>query len=554
MKIKTKLLGSVYFLIILIIFVGILSFSTLSSIRKLANITKEKNARLALLAKDSKINVIQVQQWLTDISATRGLPGFDDGFDEAKTNAEEFREKMSQLKTMYKNENRQNKIKEVEALLESFEGFYKMGIKMAEEYIQKGPEAGNIFMEKFDPYAEKISNEIELFVSEQTNELFQNMDRINNNVNTTKSVILIAVIVTASMCLAMLVFTVFPILKRINELIDRLKDISHGDGDLTKRIKSNGKDEIDEVASLFNVFIGKISELVSKNKENINVVVNSSQEQSQINSKVAKSIEAMKTQSNTIVLSSEDASNNISDIADASENLHESVTTVSVAIEEMSSTIHEISKNCQKESEIANNANSQVLSTNEMMKKLEISAGEIGNVIDVIKDIADKTNLLALNATIEAASAGEAGKGFAVVASEVKDLAKQTSNATGEIENLIKDMRNNTSQSVDAINNITAIIEDVNTISHTILSSVEEQTATINEIAKNVNSVNSTSDDVTLKVRDSANGLNEIAKNILGFNKSMNDISTEITNAEKNANDLANMADTLEKSVNMFKV
>ena len=127
----------------------------------------------------------------------------------------------------------------------------------------------------------------------------------------------------------------------------------------------------------------------------------------------------------------------------------------------MSSSLNEVSKNCQKESQIAANANNQAKSTRDLMERLGVSSKEIGKVIEVINDIADQTNLLALNATIEAASAGEAGKGFAVVANEVKELAKQTAQATDQIGRQIEEMQNNTGNAVAAIEDITKIIEEI---------------------------------------------------------------------------------------------
>ena len=124
--------------------------------------------------------------------------------------------------------------------------------------------------------------------------------------------------------------------------------------------------------------------------------------------------------------------------------------------------------------------------TNATVSKLGDSSIEIGQVIKVITSIAQQTNLLALNATIEAARAGEAGKGFAVVANEVKELAKQTAKATEDIGRRIGAIQDDTKSAVEAIGTISGIINQVNDISNTIATAVEEQSATTNEMSQNV--------------------------------------------------------------------
>jgi len=148
----------------------------------------------------------------------------------------------------------------------------------------------------------------------------------------------------------------------------------------------------------------------------------------------------------------------------------------------MQASIREIAKNANESARVAKNAVNVAHSTNETVKKLGESSQEIGNVIKVITSIAQQTNLLALNATIEAARAGEAGKGFAVVANEVKELAKQTAKATEDIGRKIEAIQGRHEGSGHGDREISNIINQVNDISNSIASAVEEQTVTTNEI------------------------------------------------------------------------
>ncbi len=175
-----------------------------------------------------------------------------------------------------------------------------------------------------------------------------------------------------------------------------------------------------------------------------------------------------------------------------------------------------------------------------MIQALGESSTEIGDVVKVITSIAEQTNLLALNATIEAARAGEAGKGFAVVANEVKELANQTAEATENISKKIKDIQSKTHSSVDAIGEITRIIHQIDEITGTIASSVEEQTATTTEIGHNV--------------AQAAKGSGDIATNISGVAKAAQSTAEGATENQKASGELSRMSVDLEKIVNRFKI
>ena len=176
-------------------------------------------------------------------------------------------------------------------------------------------------------------------------------------------------------------------------------------------------------------------------------------------------------QATSVNVAAEDASSNVQTVAAASEELY-----VSIA---------EISRQVSEAAKIAGNAVQEAKASDATVKGLADTAQRIGEVVQLISDIASQTNLLALNATIEAARAGEAGKGFAVVASEVKSLAAQTARATEDISAQVSAIQTATGNAVDAINTVGGIIGQVSEISTSIASAVEEQGAATKEITRN---------------------------------------------------------------------
>lgn len=176
-------------------------------------------------------------------------------------------------------------------------------------------------------------------------------------------------------------------------------------------------------------------------------------------------------------------------MASATEETTAQSSSVAAATEQLEATVSQISRQVQQSAEISRSAISEAKRSNASINALSESTQKIGQVVTLIQDIASQTNLLALNATIEAARAGEAGKGFAVVASEVKALANQTAKATEDISQQIAEIQGSMTDSVSAIQSVTATIERMGEITESVSTAVEQQGASTREVNQNIQGV-----------------------------------------------------------------
>ncbi len=255
---------------------------------------------------------------------------------------------------------------------------------------------------------------------------------------------------------------------------------------------------------------------------------------------VASASEELNATSQQITANSEETSAQANVVSTAAQQVSQNLHTVATGAEQMGASIKEIAKNATEAARVATSAVKVAETTNATVAKLGDSSAEIGQVIKVITSIAQQTNLLALNATIEAARAGEAGKGFAVVANEVKELAKETAKATEDISRKIEAIQTDTKEAVAAIGSISGVITQINDISGTIATAVEEQNATTNEMTRNVS--------------EAAQGSGEITSNIAGVAEAAKSTTRGATDTQKASQQLVETSTQLRRLVEQFKV
>jgi methyl-accepting chemotaxis protein len=348
---------------------------------------------------------------------------------------------------------------------------------------------------------------------------------------TSQAILLVAIVIGVLISILSILFTSKTVVRPIQRLADRLEDISAGDGDLTMSLDEAGNDELSDVAKRFNLFLAKLRGLMTELKGSVDDIDN---------------------RAGGFASITEDLQSNVS-------RQQQETQTVAAAVNEMAASVREVATNASAASSAADEADrfakqgqqvvtrsvgaveglaGEVARSAEVLGELDEHSQQIESVLDVIKTIAEQTNLLALNAAIEAARAGEQGRGFAVVADEVRTLASRTQESTEEIQSMIEALQSASKQAVDAmkggdekareavtevakanevLESIAGSIADIVDRNVQIASAAEEQSSVAEEINRNVSSINQVSNETGGHAEHTARGsaeLSAMAKNI----------------------------------------
>ncbi|MBT3250651.1 MAG: methyl-accepting chemotaxis protein [Candidatus Marinimicrobia bacterium] len=531
MKISQRL--SSFMVIVVLVVVGFNAFNyfKLMDVNAKSSLAKDESLVFAMHAKNFQVASIQVQQWLTDISATRGAEGFDDGFALAEEFYQEGLGILDKFEEMFMEEQEDDMVNFIQSLKTEFTEFYEFGSKMAQNYIDNGPDQGNIDMALFDPIAEKLINSVDSLVGSQTNELDTAMMDIEK---LTHSSMQMSVIVTIFLFI-FISFTSYYLIRGVtgplNKIIYMVKDMAQGEGDLTVRLKVESKDELGELAKWFDQFVIKLQDIIQQVVASAVQLGDASGEISSTSEQLAAGAEEQQAQLSEVATSMEEMSAMILESSKNANGTQDNASQADQAAGEGRNAVKETIVGIEGIASIVNSASVQI-------SALEQQSKDIGEVIQVIDDIADQTNLLALNANIEAARAGDAGRGFAVVADEVRKLAERTVNATAEIGHKIKKIQADVSDSVSAMIKITDQAEEgqklaglsgralediaqsiagVNSAVIQISTAADEQSTGAEEISRNIESVSSVSKEAAISSQQLASSAEQLNREVTGL-------------------------------------
>jgi methyl-accepting chemotaxis protein len=410
-----------------------------------------------------------------------------------------------------------------------------------ENLIQENKESINNLQNLIDTVQVEAKKDSDLFVK-----ITQEKSRKISIIATITGIILALVGLLISILIS------YTISRPITKAVQFAEEISSGN--FTASLESYRKDEVGLLSRSLNIMKTNLSHMINRLMESSRNLSASSTELSTISSQIASNSESVSRSAGSVLNSSNEMSSNLNAVAAAMEESSTNTEMVASAAEQMTATINEIAQNAEKGRSISQKAVKQSRNAGDKMNELGIVAQAIGKVTETINEISEQTNLLALNATIEAARAGEAGKGFAVVANEIKELAKQTAEATFEIKTQIEGMQSTTNSTISEIGQISGVIDEIHEIVTTIATAVEEQSVSTKEIASNISQASQGIQEVNENINRSSMMASSINEEISMVSTQVDEVSKGSTQVNISAEELSRLSEQLDEMVHRFRI
>jgi methyl-accepting chemotaxis protein len=453
--VKSKLgigLSTVVGLFIITLLVMWVSISSLAQgVRRI----NDESLPLVLAVDLMDLSRSEVQQFLTDVSATHDAGGYKD----AENSAKNFQSGANQFRELFTKKNDTDKLKELEALEAKFKTFYSSGNLMAQAYIRDGMDAGNLLMKGtdatpgFDKASEDLAVLLKAFREHQIGDAKQTAAHAMGDTNALSVIMLLGGVASTLLAAIFGVSIVRGITAPLNRAVAVTEAVAQGD--LSQPIPIQGRDEFAELMTALSHMQTNLARVVGN---------------------VRSGSEGVATASAEIAHGNHDLSARTESQASVLEQTSASMEQLSATVKQNADSAKQANQLAQSASTVAIQGGAVVAQVVDTMKGINDSSKKIGDIISVIDGIAFQTNILALNAAVEAARAGEQGRGFAVVATEVRSLAGRSAEAAKEIKSLIN-------ASVERVDQGTALVDQAGSTMTEVVSAIRRVTDIMGEIS-----------------------------------------------------------------------
>jgi len=539
MKIGVRL--GIAFTAMVLLIVAMVAFG----INKLSNIKEQVDH----IAKNNAVKLIassDAQQAIAGVYRSIDLLVLEDKDASArskqKDNINTFRtkyaESMKILEEKEKNEQGKAIIDKIKQSLASAKDANNKVIELAMD--GKSDEAHDLMAKQANPLYAPISKSFDELVDYQKKRIDFRYNEAVDGYKSARNGFIITMLFAVVIAIGTALFITKSITTPLGKMVDMLKDIARGEGDLTKRLDASAKDEIGEASRWFNEFIEKLRGIISQISSTSSQVASAASQLNSTAEQIATGAEEVAAQAGTVATAGEEMSATSGDIA---QNCQMAAEGAQRASQSAQNGAEVVGKTVAVMSQIAD----RVQTSAKTVESLGARSDQIGAIIGTIEDIADQTNLLALNAAIEAARAGEQGRGFAVVADEVRALAERTTRATKEIGEMIKAIQNETKGAVAAMEQGVQQVESGTIEAEKSGYALQDILQQINDVAMQVNQIATAAEEQTATT-------SEISSNMLQITEVVQQTSSGAQESATAATQLHGNAEELQRLVCQFKL